>query len=309
MSDDRKQDNAVSPEERRFAGLVLRLLGIEPIRVDRTSSPDAWFADLPDGRRVVAKTPGWLNSPGSPSVEAWVYAECARRGIRTASVLAVSADPECLVLQRLPGESLPRRSSSLPAGEQAVWARAGEDLRALHEVRLVGFGTLSPRGDGSKPAGKADRWCPFAEFARTEGIRWLVDGGYLPTAQGDRLLARIEEAQAAFDEVTEGRLLHGDLMSTHIFRSPDGAYEGLIDFGQAQSGDPRWDLARVPLWDGAEALDAVLDGYGSDVVTKEDREFLLPLYLLSFVVRHAVGHDRPDYIRTLLDRSGYRVLL
>ena len=244
-------------------------------------------------------------------VEAWAYAECARRGIRTATVLAVSEDPECLILERLRGESLPRRSSSLSAGERSTWARAGEDLRALHEIRLSGFGllTLDGAGPGGEPRGEAHRWGPFAEFARTEGIRWLVDGGFLSAYEGERLVRRFEEAQVSFDAVAEGRLLHSDLGSSHIFRSPAGSYDGIIDFGQAQAGDPRWDLARVPLWDGEEALDAVLDGYGRETVTKEDREFLLPLYLLALAVHHAVGHDRQDYIRTLLDRSGYRVLL
>jgi hypothetical protein len=32
-------------------------------------------------------------------------------------------------------------------------------------------------------------------------------------------------------------------------------------------------------------------------------------YLLAFVVHHAVGHDRPDYIRLLLRQSGYQTLL
>jgi hypothetical protein len=64
-----------------------------------------------------------------------------------------------------------------------------------------------------------------------------------------------------------------------------------------------------PFGDGDEALDAVLEGYGPEAVTKEDRALLLPLYLLSFVVHHAVRHDRPDFIRTILDRSGYSQLL
>lgn len=304
-----KQDTDLSVRAGRpgIVALVGRLLGIDPSDVCRTSSPDAWFADLPDGRTVVVKGPGWLNRPGSPRVEAWAYAECAKRGVRTPDVLALSEDPECLILERLRGKALPGRGPSMSAADRAVWARAGEDLRAIHEVRLQGFGPLVP-GPG-EPIGETGRWCPFAEQAHTEGIPWLVDAGFLATDDADRLLGRFEEAGATFAQVTEGRLLHGDLQCVHIFRSGTTTYEGIIDFGQAQSGDPRWDLARIPLWDGDEALDAVLDGYGPEAVTEEDRALLLPLYLLSFVVHHAVRHDRPDFIRTLLDRSGYSQLL
>jgi aminoglycoside phosphotransferase (APT) family kinase protein len=86
---------------------------------------------------------------------------------------------------------------------------------------------------------------------------------------------------------TDGRLLHGDLEGGHIFVADDH-YRGMIDFDQAQVGDPRWDLARVPLWDGDAALDALLDGYGRDTIGPGDRDLLLPLYLLAFMIRHAV---------------------
>jgi hypothetical protein len=53
----------------------------------------------------------------------------------------------------------------------------------------------------------------------------------------------------------------------------------------------------------------LLDGYGDDLLTGEDREFLLPVYLFAFAVRCAVGHNMPEYIRLLLDRSSYKALL
>ena len=106
-----------------------------------------------------------------------------------------------------------------------------------------------------------------------------------------------------------GRLLHGDLQSGHIFHRPGKGYQAMIDFGAAQAGDPRWDLARVLLWDGDAALDALLAGYGDDLLTQDDRDFLLPLYLFSFAVYCAVGHSMPDYIRLLLNQSRYAALL
>jgi aminoglycoside phosphotransferase (APT) family kinase protein len=285
--------------------LVGQLTGSQPLRMSKTESPDAWFADLADGRMVVVKRPGWVNKPGGVRVEAWAYAACAEQGVSVPRVLGLSDDPECLVIERLDAEPLPRGDMSRSA--RSIWARAGADLRKVHEIRLRGFGPLVV--DEGVPRGESQTWSPLVEYAKEEGIPWLVDGGYLEPATGERLLRRFDEALPLIRSFSSGCLLHGDLQSLHIFVSPEKGYQGLIDFGQAQAGDPRWDLARVPLWDGEAGLDALLEGYGDDLLTQDDRDFLLPLYLLSFVIHHAVGHEMPDYIRLLLERSGYQALL
>jgi hypothetical protein len=171
--------------------LVSQLLGVEPVRVERTGSPDAWYADLPGDRRVVVKRPGWLNRPGSPRVEAWIYGECRRHGTRVPEVLALSEDPECPIIERFPGQSLTAERHAVPlAAARAAWARVGEDLRVLHQIRLPGFGPLVPGPD--RPHGEASEWCPFADRACAEGIPWLVDAGFLEPAGADKLmLARI----------------------------------------------------------------------------------------------------------------------
>ncbi len=299
------RNGLLTPGESRASELVVRMLGTEPLRVWATESPDAKFAELPGGRRVVVKSPGWRNDNGSVLGEAWAYRECRRRDIRVPSVVAVSPDPECLILDLLPGEPLADHSPPV-ANSRGVWAAAGEDLRRLHEIRLPGFGPL--RVDHDVARGEAAAWCPFADFARTRGISRLIDRGLLDHAAGERLTRHLEEAGPLFAAVTEGRLLHGDLTSGHLLCDSE-TYRGMIDFGQAQIGDPRWDFARIPLWDGVDALDALLDGYGRDTVTAEEREFLLPLYLFSYVCHHTAEHPNEGYIRTVLERSGYRALL
>jgi aminoglycoside phosphotransferase len=294
------------PTHPDIASLVAELLGVTPIDVRGTESPDAFFVGLND-RCVVAKLPHYYGRPGSALVEAWAYRELRRRNIRTPQVLAITEQPECLIVERLAGTPLTCRASHLPPADRSAWARAGEDLRAIHDIRLPGFGPLVL--EGPKPRGEAATWCPFADYARTVGIAWLVDAGYLQPKDGDTLIRRFDEATTTFSAISEGRLLHGDLQSGHILSTSDGTYQGIIDFGQAQAGDPRWDLARVRLWDGDKALDALLDGYGHDTLSAADRRTLLPLYLLAFAVHHAVGHDRPNYIRLLLSKSRYETLL
>lgn len=299
-----EDDGPPTADDMEASALSVRLLGVEPLRVWATSSPDVKFADLPDGRRVVIKWAGWRNDAESVLGEAWIYRECQQRGLSVPTVVAVSTDPVCMISERLPGLSL---ADHQPAtGPDRVWAAAGEDLRRLHEIRLPGFGPLHLDHDSVR--GQSTAWCPFADFARTHGIRRLVDRELLDHAAGDRLIQLLDEVAPQFAAITEGRFLHGDLTSGHVF-SDDMGYCGMIDFGQAQVGDPRWDFARIRLWDGDDALDALFDGYGRDAITREDREFLLPLYLFAYVCHHAAEHPDPSYIRTVLERSGYPALL
>lgn len=294
------------PDLEETQRLTDQLIGSETLELRQTSSPDAWFAKLADGRAVVVKRPGWRNRPGSTRVEAWAYAACAEQAVTVPRVLGLSEEPECLVIELLEGEPL-ERNAPRTSEVREIWAEAGADLRKVHEISLSGFGPLVP-GNG-QPHGESSTWSPWVEYAKAEGIGWLVDAGYLGSTVGDLLLHRFDEALPLVRRFSGGRLLHGDFQSLHTFHAPANGYQGIIDFGQAQAGDPRWDLARVLLWDGEEGLNALLEGYGADLLTREDREVLLPLYLLSFAIRVAVGHPQPDYIRLLLDRSGYKALL
>lgn len=294
-----------TPGAQKARDLICGVLGIEPVRVWPTDSPDAKFAELPGGRCVVVKWPGWRNDEESVPAEAWAYRRCREAGIRIPDVAASSVDPNCLITEVLPGKTLADRDPRDPAN-RAVWAEAGADLRRLHEIRLPGFGPLRLR-DGSA-RGNSAAWCPYVDEARGHGVGWLVERGFLDRSTGDRLIRRLDAAAPSLAGLSDGRLLHSDLSGGHVLMDR-GAYGGILDLGQAQVGDPRWDLARVLLWDGEPALDALLDGYGRDAVTLEDRKRVLPLYLFACCCHHAVGHPNDDYITLLLERSGWRVLL
>lgn len=262
------------------------LLGVKPAGVRPTSSSTAFLVDL-DDRTVVLK----YSAPGrSVLAESWAYDAAAAQGVRVPKVLATRGDPELVAVEFLAGVSLwsdERRDKE----NSFAWRRAGEDLRSLHEIRVPGFGPLvpGPLVPGTRGfKGQSDAWCPFVRFAREEGIKKLVDAGVMDSLAGRRLESRYDEAAAELHGTRDGRLLHGDMEGGHVLVAGD-QYLGIIDFDHAQVGDPRWDLARVPLWDGDAALDAVLDGYGTDVIGRDDREVILPLYLLAFVIHHAAG--------------------
>jgi aminoglycoside phosphotransferase (APT) family kinase protein len=280
------------------------LLQVTPRGMRPTSSSTTFIVDL-DDRAVVLK----FSAPGrSVLAEARAYEAAAAHGIRVPEVLAVGADPEVAAIEFLAGSSL--WSDERQGRENScAWRRAGEELRSLHEIRVPGFGPLVPGTNDL--TGASDEWCPFVRFAREAGIRRLVDSGVMDSRAGERLESRYDEAAAELNAWTDGRLLHGDLEGGHILVADD-QYQGIIDFDQAQAGDPRWDLARVTLWDGDGALDALLDGYGRDAVDRDDRNVILPLYLLAFVVHHAVEFaDRGELsiARALVAQTRYERLL
>jgi len=193
----------------------------------------------------------------------------------------------------------------------AAWQQAGTDLRLLHEITLAGFGPLEA-GPNDPPRGQRSAWCPLVDAAREAGLRFLADRGLLPTTAARTLERRLDEFAAIAASFTDGRLLHGDMEGGHIFASGT-RYSGIIDFDQAQAGDPLWDLARVPLWDGEGALDALLIGYGQDAVSPDERRDVLPLYLFAFVMHHAVEVARSTsddaLLHELLRSSRYDQLL
>ncbi|NYE68834.1 phosphotransferase family protein [Microlunatus parietis] len=294
-----------TPGARRARDLIRQVLGTAPVRVWPTESPDAKFAELPDGRRVVVKWPEWRNDVESIRAEAWAHRRCREAGLRVPELVAAADDPTCLITEVLPGETLADRDPREPA-TRAGWAEAGAELRRLHEIRLPGFGPLRARAGTAR--GAAAAWCPYLDEARDRGVAWLVDRGFLDRSAGDRLVRCLTRAAPALAELTDGRLLHSDLSGGHVLVGPDG-FGGIIDLGQAQVGDPRWDFARVLLWDGDPALDALLDGYGREVLPDEERHTVLPLYLFAYCCHHAVGHPNDEYIALLLERSRWRALL
>lgn len=66
-------------------------------------------------------------------------------------------------------------------------------------------------------------------------------------------------------------LLHGDLKLQHIFAEAD-RFVGIIDWGDACAGDPRFDLGRMSMAGGA-ALDGFLSGYGLPMTAELSRAF------------------------------------
>lgn len=125
-----------------------------------------------------------VGRPGSALVEAWPYRAGAAAGVRVPGVLAEDPDRGTVIVEWPRGRSLWKEH---PQGiSPAVWRRAGEDLRRLHEIAVGGFVPLGPTELGVE--GSSERWCPFARHSRHEGLHTLADSRAIdPGAARDRL--------------------------------------------------------------------------------------------------------------------------
>ena len=282
-----------------------RLLGASISNVSATSSPNAFQVEA-DGQRVIAKIAP-TDRPGAVLVESWAYSKCAEAGVRAPAVLAVSSEPELAIFSRLSGESLWSRNDTTPEQFGRGIFEAGRDLRKLHSVKVRGFGEIVPVGDGV--AGAAGRWCPYLDIAIGTAIPYLAENQLLHVRLVEKLTNQLRAVQALVATNDDcGVLLHGDLEGGHIFLHRDGTYEGMIDFGQAHSGYPLWDLARVGLWDGQPAFEAALNGYGPDLFSDEEIHTIAPAYRVALGLVHAMRHQQRTHgqaVSRLVDATRY----
>lgn len=127
----------------------------------------------------------------------------------------------------------------------------------------------SARGNGFGPViGPAhDTWC---EAVRTGliAVRSDIEGVGLDASDVDELITLATRHRAVLDEVTEPRLLHGDLWTGNVMVAPDTAepiITGVFDGDRAEWGDPEADWAifmagrrpspeRDAFWDGCGPL-------------------------------------------------------
>lgn len=150
--------------------------------------------------------------------------------------------PSVIAIGALPGTALGVLGGPSPASA-AAWADAGRVTRALHDAPL-------PERVGRS----ADR-AVHAELVSE--CELLVSTGILPA---DLVARNREVAEGAF-RAFEPAFIHGDLQITHVFVDDDDRVTGVLDWSEAGSGDPMFDLATLTLGH-EDRLDEVLAGYG-----------------------------------------------
>ena len=166
-----------------------------------------------------------------------------------------------MVTGAIPGE--PVAASHRGVDLAPVLRDAGRDLALVNGFAVEGFGWI--RRDGPE-SGRLEGELPsLRAFALDDLDRQLLGlGGLLSDAEieGTRgVVVGNNDAVSA----TRARLAHGDFDASHIYHV-DGAYSGIIDFGEIRGTDRCYDLGHFALHDGEHVpmplLPHLLAGYG-----------------------------------------------
>lgn len=195
--------------------------------------------------------------------EVWACERVRRVGVLAPEIVWFEDEPQSLPMPFL----VMRRLRGSPAvSESPVLRVAGQQLAAVHSIRVPGYGGLVV--ERGQARGRCDRWDAFVAQL-TSGIDDLVTGRVV----SESLAAAVDEAvRSAADELSftaPAVLLHGDLKLAHIFAGP-GGQAGLIDWGDVAAGDPRLDLGRMSMV-GSTAFVMFMSGYGHSVTPELNR--------------------------------------
>lgn len=165
----------------------------------------------------------------------------------------------------LDGVPAPDGLANYPRAEWATFFRAlGTIARSIHDVRGARFGPV---------AGPTFRtWSAAVIVFLGETAADLEDAG-LDASDVREVLAAADRQRAVLDQITEPRLLHGDLWTVNVMiesGAPEPTITGVCDCDRTSWGDPQsdWTILRAGLRPGTER-DAFWDTYGSAASTPD----------------------------------------
>lgn len=224
----------------------------------------------------------------APEVRA--HALLRERGVSTPEVIAFEHCNQAFGLSVMVTTEIAGRSVAswgLDAQTQAILVAAGRDLAALNSVPVAGFGWIA-REQPVVTALAAD-W-PTNRAFLTEHLAGdlALLRTHLPDAPGIAAIERTIARHDAWLDADQGALAHGDFDVTHIY-AHNGAYSGIIDFGEMRGTDRWYDLGHFRLHDGetipAPLLPWLLAGYRSAAPLPDDAEHRIAFASLLIGIR------------------------
>ena len=209
----------------------------------------------------------------------------AARGVAVPVIEA--ADPDgaetgipCALLRHVGGSPL--------SHESPEFAATGQILRQVHDISIDGYGSLT-----SGPAGLHGQDGAWQDTVTrcVRGLEPIADAGLVDRALLARAIAAVEDNASTLNIRQPGRLAHGDFHPRHVY-ADGGRIAGIIDWGDACSGDPLYDFGRilhsavlaVDLRFGIEAVNLVRTTYGDAPWLPDDPIRQLLTYGVVFIL-------------------------
>lgn len=223
------------PEDAGTAGAAAAaLLGDDVVDVEAIPSfaGNRVFRAQTTGGRLILK----FGPPDAIALEHAVLQVVSEQQVPVPPVVA--ADPDggatghaCLIMRVVGGQPL--------SGSEAAFDAAGPLLERVHALGCDGFGTLVVTPDGSL-RGEDESWLATLRH-RVHSAAPVVDAGLVPGSLVSAVAAAVEQSEVS---EAEPRLLHGDFHPRHVYAEATQV-TAIIDWGDATSGDPDYDIARV----------------------------------------------------------------
>jgi hygromycin-B 7''-O-kinase len=172
-----------------------------------------------------------------------------------------------LVSTVLPGMSMGEvRDRITLADKTTIAAYLGPIVRHIHALPIEGAPSLPRSWDAFVHLLQRRRDTSAADYAR---------GGIMPRRLADQIDSYLPSVDSLIDRTMEPQLLHCDLNQDHVlgrFNSGHWQLTGIIDFGDAQVGDPLYELVALHLGlfhCDKQLLRTFLDAYGSNIWAQE----------------------------------------
>jgi aminoglycoside phosphotransferase (APT) family kinase protein len=139
---------------------------------------------------------------------------------------------------------------------------AGRELAVVNSVAVQGFGWVQRQPPAWPLRATSSTYAEFVTSYLPDPWPGLL-GALLTVAELELLWALVDRERHR--DLAGATLAHGDFDTTAIFQR-DGAYSGLIDFGEIRGTEPLFDLGHFHLWEHQRTprplWDALLAGYG-----------------------------------------------
>ncbi|HKG25701.1 MAG TPA: aminoglycoside phosphotransferase family protein [Thermomicrobiales bacterium] len=224
-----------------------------------------------------------------PFSEALVHNLLRARGVRVPEVVHVEAfNPRLgrglMVTSEIAGIPLSQDWRDVDIGQ--VLRAAGRDLALINDIGVDGFGWV--RRDRPN-ADRLEAELPsLHRFVFDEIESHLAALPIFYTYDEIRLIHRAIRLWDGLLDADRGLLAHGDFDTVHIYHR-DGAYSGIIDFGEIRGTDRYYDLGHFALYDGERfpglALPHLLAGYDEVFPLPPDHEYRVRLWSLLIGIR------------------------
>lgn len=239
--------------------------------------------------------------------ELWAFEQVQKNNVPVPKVIAVDTSKKIVpgytisVSEKLPGTPLSDLNEKRRL-DRTFFLQAGRALRGIHNVRITrgGWGYIDSEEKGSYPTWEdfVLRPCDRNLFSNS------IQRGLIKSTDIDLAMETLRRKKNLLTNVPQ-QLVHGDFSLGNMLQK-DNRLVGVLDFENAISGDPVWDLAYFSLYEDKniikDGFKTLLQGYGKpnllDDPTIKERFRLYKLSNILYALKW-YGENRPDDLEGL----------